>query len=154
MRGVEGARAQRDGPSCCLNQGNGAFAPASRLDVGGPQTFVVAADLDADLDLDLATGIAGSLGGPSSIAILWNEGRAAFTPPLVRSLTGFPGAAAAAGDFDGDGLADLAFASSDTGECVPFLGCDMTDNVSILFHRGAMRSTSRFPTPRGSSRHR
>jgi len=93
--------------SIFLGDGRGGFAPPQQHTVGVNPVFVVAGDLDLDGNLDLAVANYGS----NDVAILHGDGDdegsfqpAFFVPvPTPRNI--------AIGEFNGDGIPDLAVAS-------------------------------------------
>jgi hypothetical protein len=94
-------------PSLLLGQGGGGFGAPTTITLGFDLQHVVRlADFDADGHLDLL-----ALGGstpPINAAILLGDGRGSFGPPLaVNSMHKEPDDADV-GDFDGDGLLDIA----------------------------------------------
>ena len=94
-------------PSLLLGQGGGGFGAPTTIPLGFDLQHVVRlADFDADGHLDLL-----ALGGstpPINAAILLGDGRGGFGPPLaVNSMHKEPDDADV-GDFDGDGLLDIA----------------------------------------------
>lgn len=94
--------------SVLLNDGAGAFGLAQSWPVGDEPTGIVATDLDGDARVDLAvTNLSG-------VAILFGDGAGGFAP--ARSYpVGSPGASTglAPGDFNEDGLTDLAIGGFD-----------------------------------------
>jgi hypothetical protein len=98
--------------SVFLGDGAGGFGSPKTQPVGVHPNFVVARDLDRDGHLDLAVANSGS----DNVAVLRGDGAgnfqpAAFVPvPAPRNL--------AIGNFDGDGVPDLAVASAG-----PAAGC-------------------------------
>jgi Flp pilus assembly protein TadD len=103
-------------PVLLLNKGNGTFADGTvSMKISGPAQGTVGAvfaDFDADRDIDLALS---SAGGQDSL--LDNRRDKGFTARGKDAGLASKGAGRgiAAGDVDGDGLADLVFASG-TGE--------------------------------------
>ncbi len=92
-----------------INNGSGAFQPGGSKTVGlGPQG-ITAGDLDGDGDPDLAVANYGSLIVPgSTLSIFVNHGDATFEPETVEAAgTNLP-LAITSGDFDQDGVFDLA----------------------------------------------
>ena len=87
-----------------LGDGQGGFGPPSKFAAGASPFFVIIADFNRDGNPDLA--VAGSTGG---FSVLLGDGTGHFGP-----RTEFPiaGTALAAGDFNGDGILDIAVANS------------------------------------------
>jgi hypothetical protein len=105
--------------SILLATGNGALAPEFRVPVGvvtpkfpagiHPGPFLTGADVDNDADLDLVVP------SGNTLSILHNDGRGAFTLSHDSITTDIPEYinAAAAADFNADGLIDLAALGKD-----------------------------------------
>ncbi len=105
-----GSRMIRNPSAVCLNDGRGVFEVCRELPTESATT-IVAADFDADGAVDLA--VPHRDGGRS--LILWGDGSGSFdeTTPF-----GFPESntrAAAAGDINGDGLADIVIGDEKRG---------------------------------------
>lgn len=98
---VTGATAGTQAP--CLGD------PA-RFDLGGGASGGALADLDGDGDKDLALAVAGPGGGAAVFFLVEGPGvlRQSMRVPVPQTPT-----AIAAGDFNGDGLDDLALGASD-----------------------------------------
>jgi hypothetical protein len=114
--------------SILMGNGDGTFDPAVNIAVGNQPVSIAVADFDNDADLDLAlTNFAGR-----SVSILLGTGSGGFTPvtkcdtDLAATCT-VPGqpVSIVTGDFNGDGLPDLAVAS------------EQGKNVSILLRNPA-----------------
>src|SRR5262245_29001285 len=107
-----------------LGRGDGTFGPASTIGVGGPASFVVAADFDRDGSQDL--GVTTADASPyrrGTLSVLLGNGDGTFRsgPNLAA---GRDPAATVVHDFNQDGVADLAVVAR------------LTDSVSILLGRG------------------
>jgi len=88
--------------------GRGGFSDPTLIRAGSNPTFVVATDLDRDRHLDLAIVDAGA----STIVILRGDGHGGFGITLAIPVP--PPRSVAVGDFNGDGVADLAVASRES----------------------------------------
>jgi hypothetical protein len=96
-----------------LGNGSGGFGPAALLTAGQGPRDVEAADVDGDGNLDLVVLNYGEInsGDGASVSVLRGNGAGSFGPavdqPVANAAT-----ALAVGDFDRDGHADAAVASS------------------------------------------
>ncbi len=106
-----------------LGKKSGGFGPPVSYHIasGSQQTFdVVAVDLNGDHHLDLvAVGT-----GTNGLAVLLGNGDGTFKPPVVYPVWGF---ALVAGDFNGDGIPDIA---------VAVLNGNPYGNVTLLLGKG------------------
>ena len=102
--------------SILLGNGDGTFQAAQNYATGvRASESVVAGDFNGDGNLDLAlVGVDSSNHG--SVSILLGNGDGTFQPPRYYAV-GFPALAIAVGDFNRDGILDLA-ASSGSGLAV------------------------------------
>jgi hypothetical protein len=91
--------------SVLLNDGSGHFSAGQVITTGANPYRIALADLDGDGDLDMAVTNSGS----STISVFLNDGHGNFTPMTGSpfSVGSSPGGIVA-GDFNGDGLTDLA----------------------------------------------
>jgi len=93
-----------------LASGNGALATNGVYSVGSLPQAVGTADLNGDGNLDLVA----AAGTGYSFWILFGSGDGSFADPAsftLQSGSGYEARDVAAGDFDGDGITDLAFAT-------------------------------------------
>ena len=113
-----------------LNNGNGTFQPAVGYttetpgSVGGYPRGVTFADVNHDGKLDIITDNFGeptpadqSTPEPGSIGVLYGNGDGTFQAPIQYTPFLLPGSVAV-GDFNADGLPDLAVAQNYTGHSV------------------------------------
>jgi hypothetical protein len=99
--------------------GGGDLGPAVGLPEDAAGSFLHAADLDADGQPDLiVTGFVNEV-LDGAARILWNDGETRFTSGEVLSLKRLP-SGAAAGDWDRDGLSDLAFVHQSSADVLVF----------------------------------
>jgi hypothetical protein len=108
-----------------LSPGGASFQRASYAAGRGP-VAIAAADLDGDGDNDLAVASRDDGGRGGGVFVLRNQGTGRFDPAVLVEGAARPLSALAAGDFDGDGLADLVAASEEGA-------------VALLHNRGGMR---------------
>ena len=95
--------------SVALGTGQGSFAPMTSVPLGFSPTQVIARDFNKDGKMDIAVGCAALCFG--SFAVLLGDGTGGFQAPIF----GPPGVPPilAAGDFNKDGIPDLAISSFD-----------------------------------------
>lgn len=103
-----------------LGKGDGTFTPAS----ASPQTgaypkSIVAGDFNRDGILDLAVATSDS---NNTVTILMGNGDGTFAPAAAISLAASNSSAITAGDFDGDGILDLAVVNSSNGTLSVLMG--------------------------------
>jgi hypothetical protein len=113
-----------------LGNGNGTLASPVQYDVGNGATSVVVGDFNGDGELDLAVGQTAVYGSASSVSILLGYGGGYFLPAVNYALGTVHQISLAAGDFNGDGIPDLAITNND------FPGPEEIDTVSILAGNG------------------
>jgi hypothetical protein len=89
------------------NGGAGRFPAPHEIALEVEADHMASADFDGDGRPDLAVGIPDPAGDRGSVKILWNGGAMKFGDPTEILLQG-PASGLLPGDFDGDGLTDLA----------------------------------------------
>jgi hypothetical protein len=129
--------------SVVRGNGDGTFAPAQTIPVGVHPHGVAVGDFNGDGHLDLAVALAGFASRPENagLAILLARGDGTFSPPTVYPA-GSSDAGVAVGDFNGDGILDVAvtvWGAYDDGVRV-FLG-----NGDGTFQAGQNASAGRGP---------
>ena len=103
-----------------LGNGNGTFTAASSSpQLSVPANFVVAGDFNRDGKLDLA--VSSNNYSSSSLTILLGNGDGTFTT-ASSPITGPGPTAIAVGDFNGDGIEDLAVASGSSNSLTILIG--------------------------------
>jgi FG-GAP-like repeat/FG-GAP repeat len=115
-----------------LGNGAGSFGVATNFSAGVFPSSLVVGDFNGDGKQDLAVVNTGSGNNDSSVSILLGDGAGSFS-----AATNYPlgGRKAAVGDFNGDGIQDLAVTTS-------------SDSVAILLGNGAggFGAPTNFPT--------
>ena len=108
--------------SLLAGNGDGTLAPAQTFAVGGACSGAVCPAPQwaalGDLNGDTAPDIVTANQQPGSASILLNDGTGLFGAPMSLTVLSFA-YAAVPGDFDGDGITDLAVASSEAGLLEP-----------------------------------
>jgi hypothetical protein len=116
--------------SILLGDGTGNFTLAATVTVGNSPHSVVAGDFLGNGNLDLA--VANS--GDGTVSILKGDGTGNFSSfPNSPVTVGYTPTSVAVGDFNGDGILDLAVAN----ECGNDPRCSSAGTVSILLSDGA-----------------
>jgi hypothetical protein len=110
------------GVAILLGKGDGSFGPGKSYPAGQNPSTLVAGDFNRDGNLDLAM-IDSPFGYGTSITILLGNGDGTFQSPANFATT-FGVADMAAGDFNGDGILDLAVSTQgiDPASLSVFLG--------------------------------
>ena len=136
---VVNAFAYTDNISVLLGNGNGTFQTALNFGAGIMAPFSLAvADFNGDGKADLAVadylGINGNTG--INVSMLLGNGNGTFQAAANYNANIFP-ESVAAGDFNGDGKADLAVANSFTNDVSVLLGNgDGTLQFAVDYHAG------------------
>lgn len=113
-----------------LGNGDGTFRVEPSISITGGGYALAVADLNGDGIADLAVANnSGSSSGPSSVTILLGKGNGTFTQLSESPATGLEPLSIAAGDFNGDGIPDLAVSNQNDG--FPNLG-----TVTVLLGNG------------------
>jgi hypothetical protein len=104
-----------------LGNGDGTFRLASRVPTGASPTSIAAGDLNGDGRVDLVVGNQ-SLSG--TFSVFNSNGDGTFQAPVVYQPRAFPGtiSAVAIGDFNGDGIMDIAAANNLSNQVYLILG--------------------------------
>jgi hypothetical protein len=110
--------------SIFLGNGDGTFQAAVTYPIGGYGVDLKAGDFNGDGKLDLvATNSYGADGPGNSVSVLLGNGDGTFRPQVAYSVGDYP-ESVAVGDFNGDGILDLA------------VGGDGSSAVDILLGNG------------------
>jgi hypothetical protein len=113
------ANQHTDGVSVLLGRGDGTFQDPVRYEAGFQPWFVLAGDFNGDGHLDLATANARS----HDVSILLGLGNGTFQPDLANPRPGATNPLGiVVGDFNHDGLPDLATVDYTGGDLFLFLG--------------------------------
>lgn len=135
-----------------LGNGNGTFAPGNTIALpqspyGGNPMTIVAGDFNNDGSIDLAAfGCSPDCMGETGVAnVLFGNGDGTFQPPIV-SATGTGGVTgAAAGDFNQDGILDVAVANGGVCSDCDGHGTFLYGNGDCTFTAGAQIGTDGGP---------
>jgi hypothetical protein len=108
--------------SVLLGNGDGSFGPATGYHAGDSPQSLTVGDLRGDGILDLVVANSGAnQGTQGSVSVLLGNGDGSFEP-AVNYVAGSHPFAVAVGDFNGDGIPDLAVANSAIGGVSVLLG--------------------------------
>ncbi len=108
--------------SVLLGTGDGTFQDAVSYPAGPSPTAVAVGDFNGDGIQDLAVADLGD-GGNKGVSVLLGTGDGSFQPPRTfATATSFFGQAVAVGDFNGDGVPDLAVTDSSNNSVNVLLG--------------------------------
>jgi hypothetical protein len=97
------------GVSVLLGNGDGSFQPARTFAAGTNPFSVAVGDLDGSGKLDLVVADNATYGGTPGISVLLGNGNGTFQPARTYAAGSRP-SSVAVGDFNGDGIPDLAVA--------------------------------------------
>ncbi|PYM39561.1 MAG: hypothetical protein DME17_00520, partial [Candidatus Rokuibacteriota bacterium] len=115
-----------------LGNGDGTFVVTPTVGVGSHPSAVAVYDFNGDGKLDLAVANAGS----NTVSVLLGNGDGTFQSPVGRTYpVGGSPASVAVGDFDGDGIQDLAVANYGCGGGDYYCTTSST-TVTVLFGNG------------------
>ena len=111
-----------DSVSILLSHGDGTFAAAISVHSGSQGSPIAAADFNGDGKPDLAVGVSGAGGIVDSVTVLSGNGDGTFTSaPAGPVVVSNSIASIKVGDFNADGLPDLAVTDNTSGTLTAFL---------------------------------
>lgn len=120
-----------------LNNGNASFSAPITRTVGGNAMTLTAYDLNGDGNVDLAVATqAFSAGATSQITVLLGNGDGSFRVGATIAAAEYP-RAVVAGDFNGDGKADLVFGSQSSSVTVLGGNGDGTFKTGVKTNTGS-----------------
>jgi len=114
-----------------LGNSDGTFRSAVDYKAGGTSQSIVVGDFNGDGHLDLALALASPPGQVGFAAVLLGNGDGSFQPPVQYPMQVQP-VGITAGDFNGDGIVDLAVANY----CGSDTTCSGPGTVAILIGHG------------------
>jgi len=110
-----------------LGDGAGNFGPATNFTVGDYPNAVAVGDFNGDGKQDLT--VANSTGRDNNISISLGDGTGNFSAPVNFTVGDYPGFIAV-GDFNGDGMQDLAVANGSSDDVSILLRDCSTDQIT------------------------
>src|SRR5262249_14539320 len=133
------ANAGTNNVSILLGVGDGTFGAATNFNVGTAPAALAVGDFNGDGKLDLAVA---NCGVDNNVSILLGDGNGSFSPASTPTVgVGTTPIAIAVGDFNGDGVLDLAVVNS--GD----------NNISILLGNGDGTFAAAGPFSTGAGPH-
>ncbi|HEY4355924.1 MAG TPA: FG-GAP-like repeat-containing protein, partial [Acidobacteriaceae bacterium] len=126
-----------------LGNGDGTFNPQVTYSVGTAPQAIVVGDFNGDGILDLA--VANTNNVPANVSILLGRGDGTFNPQVTYATDPTAGSAPISltmGDFNGDGILDLAVANKNTANISILLG----DGLGAFTLQASSPSTGNSPT--------
>ncbi|PYJ96801.1 MAG: VCBS repeat-containing protein [Verrucomicrobia bacterium] len=122
------------GVSVLLGNGDGSFQAAVNYGTGGSTSSVVAGDFNGDGKTDLAVATATTPASSDNVSVLLGNGDGTFQAAVHYVVGSFP-YSVTAGDFNGDGKADLAVAT-DVGISLLLGNSDGTFQAAVNYGAG------------------
>ena len=105
-----------------LGNGDGTFTASGNMHVGIYNSPIVIADLNGDGKPDLTVAASGGIGGNDSVFVLTGNGDGTFTLPSTIPAANTPAVSSLdVGDFDADGIPDVAVTDNSTGNFTVFV---------------------------------
>ena len=109
--------------SILLGNGDGTFTAGTSKHSGSSGSLITIADFNEDGNADLAVGVIGASGSPDSVTIVLGNGNGTFISPAPgQTVNSGSVAGIAVGDFNADGIPDLAVSDSAADSLTVFLG--------------------------------